>query len=299
MQTQMPLPIDSWEPYMATPSGSTSPQRLQYVRASTLQEALTALRDGLVPLAGGTVITPTWSRVGIDAPGVVDICSVQNLRGIEIHDGSIELGATTTIASLAANGEIYARCPALTQAAQSIGNPSVRRVATVGGNVALRTSTADLIPALLVLQAQVDWATPAGDRSSSIDAIITEGLPQHSLITRLRLSYAPKQYTAFAKFGWRRASAKSIIAVAVCVACSEGVVESLRLSVAGLGPHACRLPAAEGLAVGQRWTDALIDAVARAAANEPPCQLSEPPSEAYRRQLVVAGISELLKRADT
>jgi CO/xanthine dehydrogenase FAD-binding subunit len=277
-------------------AASLSSQDFRYVRVRTLPDIVATLRDSLVPLAGGTVLVPKLCRADVDGPGFVDIRGVKTLQGISIQNSTVELGSTTSIAALADSRELHGRGSAIAEAAQCVGNPNVRRMGTIGGNIALRLPTADLIPALLVSEAHVDWLSADGDGSSPIGQVVTDGLPPHSVITRIRMSSAAEAASGFVKFGWRKASAKTIISVAAQLLCTDGVVEDLRLSVAGLSLNTCRLPHTEARSVGQRWTEALLHMLADSAANEPPAQLPGPPSEWYRRRLIQVAVTELLRR---
>lgn len=54
-------------------------------------------------------------------------------------DGSIRIGATTTVAELAANPMLQALYPVLTQAAASVASPQLRNQGTVAGNLCQKT----------------------------------------------------------------------------------------------------------------------------------------------------------------
>lgn len=272
-------------------NASASVQALRYIRADTLPAIAAALGDGFIPLAGGTVLAPLIPQGLPDAPGLVDIRAAAALAGIGIQGGAVDVGATTTIAELAAHAGLQTTCAALAQAAHSIGNPNVRRVGTLGGNIASRM---DLIPALLVLDAQANCVSPDGEYSSSVAELVNSGVRPHSVITRIRISCPPDTTSAFHKFGWRRASCKSIVTVAARLRCSGRIVEELRLSVSGITAHACRLPKTEAMGITQRWNAALVHSLAESAASETPAQFSGPPSDWYRRRLIAAGIGEVL-----
>jgi len=86
---------------------------------------------------------------------LVDIGRLKELARIWSDDTALYLGATSSLARIAVDAAIRSNFQALAEAAAAVGNPQVRRAATIGGNVALGSATADLVPALLVLDAQV------------------------------------------------------------------------------------------------------------------------------------------------
>lgn len=89
-------------------------------------------------LAGGTDLVPNLRR-GLGAPPVlVDVSALPELGRLEWGDPSF-IGASITLARLAADAEAARRFPALVQAAQAVAGPGHRTVATVGGNLCLDT----------------------------------------------------------------------------------------------------------------------------------------------------------------
>lgn len=85
------------------------------------------------PLAGGTDILVLETQ-GLPVPRVlIKLTDCEALAGIrERDDGSLELGATVTLAELA---ESSIAGPALQATALQIATPQIRQVATVGGNL--------------------------------------------------------------------------------------------------------------------------------------------------------------------
>ena len=110
---------------------------LRIVRPPSLGEALRALgEEGAQPLAGGTDLLPNLRR-GLGAPrALVDLSAVAGLDAIERRaDGSLRLGATVTLATLAADAGVRAGWPALAHAAGLVAGPTHRAAATLGGNL--------------------------------------------------------------------------------------------------------------------------------------------------------------------
>ena len=110
---------------------------LRIVRPPSLGEALRALgEEGAQPLAGGTDLLPNLRR-GLGAPrALVDLSAVAGLDAIEHRaDGSLRLGATVTLAMLAADAGVRAGWPALAHAAGLVAGPTHRAAATLGGNL--------------------------------------------------------------------------------------------------------------------------------------------------------------------
>jgi len=78
-------------------------------------------------------------RSGVSRGPIFDIAPTAALAGIQAEiDGGLRLGALTSIAALAANPAIRAGYPGLAAAAGGLATPQIRRMATIGGNLAQR-----------------------------------------------------------------------------------------------------------------------------------------------------------------
>ena len=91
-------------------------------------------------LAGGTDLLPNMKHELFTPGVVVSLGRVPELRGIRREqDGTLVIGAMTTIADVAASGLVRDQAPVLAQAAGLIASPQLRRAGTIGGNVLLDT----------------------------------------------------------------------------------------------------------------------------------------------------------------
>ncbi len=87
-------------------------------------------------MAGG-MDTFDWLKDRIRKPKVVvDLGMVEELRGIKDAAGGLEIGATTTLTTVANNPLVKERFPLLAEAALIVASPQIRNQGTVGGNVA-------------------------------------------------------------------------------------------------------------------------------------------------------------------
>src|SRR5262245_38616488 len=100
-------------------------------RPRSLREAQAILgNDRAMILAGGTVVMPILNY-GTDAFDTVVSLRASGLSGIEISGGRATIGATTTLAEIEAHPKLGFLRPAL----DAIGSPTLRNMATVGGNL--------------------------------------------------------------------------------------------------------------------------------------------------------------------
>ena len=95
--------------------------------------------DAVILKAGGVDLLDLMKEGLLEPKRVVNLRAVSELgRIVEEKDGSVRIGATVTLAQLAAHPAIRARYRALAQAAGNSASPQLRNVATLGGNLLQR-----------------------------------------------------------------------------------------------------------------------------------------------------------------
>lgn len=111
-----------------------------YVRANSLAVAFKQLEGPASRVhAGGTDLLGCLRDHVMTAEKVVSIGTLAELRGIDVHaDGTVVIGALTTIAELAAHPVIKEKYTALAQAASVVASPQLRNQGTIGGNLCQR-----------------------------------------------------------------------------------------------------------------------------------------------------------------
>src|SRR5687768_5746118 len=128
----------------------------------SVADVVGALGDGAVVIAGGTHVMP---RINTEAHDVAKLVSLRRvgLAGIEVDAGRATVGAATTLARVGADERLAFLAPAV----ESIASPTIRNLATVGGNLFVAQPYGDLAVALLALDAEVDLAGPGGSGTRS------------------------------------------------------------------------------------------------------------------------------------
>lgn len=128
-----------------------------YMRAKSLPEAaaFVAANPDAKLLAGGMTLIPTLKQRLARPSHLVDIGGLPELRGIEVKDGKLVLGAATRHHEVAASAVVRQELPALAYLAGQIGDPQVRNRGTLGGSVANNDPAADYPAAVLALEATI------------------------------------------------------------------------------------------------------------------------------------------------
>jgi len=109
-----------------------------YARAADLDEALALLaEDGAAPFGGGTDLAGQVDR-GIRVPALLVDLRGAGLGAIEPDGNGVRIGATVTLAEIAAS-PLLAPYAAVGRAASLAASPLLRNVGTVGGNLCQHT----------------------------------------------------------------------------------------------------------------------------------------------------------------
>ncbi len=117
----------------------------------SLPGVVETLRDGAVVIAGGTALMP---RINTQAHDVAALVSLRRagLDGVAVAGGRATIGAATTLTALRRDE----RLAFLHGALDTIASPTIRNMATVGGNLFVPQPHGDLAVCLLALDAQVE-----------------------------------------------------------------------------------------------------------------------------------------------
>jgi 4-hydroxybenzoyl-CoA reductase subunit beta len=117
--------------------------QLRTLAPASLEEALAALSRGgerTRLVAGGTDLVPNLKHGLTDADELVLLARVPGLRGVSRGpDGSVRLGALTTLSALSRDPVLLETYPALADAIGQIAGPQLRNMGTLGGNLCLDT----------------------------------------------------------------------------------------------------------------------------------------------------------------
>jgi CO/xanthine dehydrogenase FAD-binding subunit len=187
----------------------------------SVDEVVGLLGSGGTVLAGGTHVMPRLGPSG-------SLVSLRHagLKGISSSDGVVTIGAATTLA------QVGREVAFLRDAIESIASPTIRNLATVGGNLFVPQPHGDLAVCLLALDARVTIVDAGGAREVSVDE--AEGL-----VTQVSFK-TPAQWF-YTKAMRRKQNSASIVTVA-----SDGT----RIALGGVAPRPIRALAAEAALAG-------------------------------------------------
>ncbi len=229
------------------------------IHATSVQDALRALNDsddGLL-LAGGQTLIPTLKQRLTSAGDIIDLSGIGELSGIDSESGAVVVGAMTRHDAVANSATVKDRISALADLAESIGDPQVRNMGTIGGSIANNDPAADYPAALVGLGATVNiLAADGNSRSIGSDDFFTgmfeTALNEGEIITSV--SFPVPDRAAYVKFP-NPASRYAVVGVFVSQTGS-----SVRLAVTGAGASVFRVGEMER-ALEQSFSASSIDGI--------------------------------------
>lgn len=201
-------------------------------------------------VAGGTEVNARgWCVRCAGAAGVDRAVGVAHLPlgGIRKTDTEVTLGANACIQELIEHPD----CPRLlVDAARQFANRNIRQMATIGGNLAGNKSCSNLIPSLLVMDAQVRLATAAGEKTVPLVDYVTAHDPR-DLIVSITVSAHRAQALSATRKHSRTVNDISIISAAAAFLGGADRVERPLVALGGVAATVIRLRALESALEGR------------------------------------------------
>jgi aerobic carbon-monoxide dehydrogenase medium subunit len=268
------------------------PGKFDYVRASSLDDAVRALDEGgedAKVIAGGQSLLPLL-RLRLANPDLlVDVGSLTGLRGVSDHGDSLLIGALTTHDEVVRDPLVAQHCGLLAEAAGTVADPAVRHRGTLGGSLSHADPAGDLPAVVVALGATMQAHGPGGERTIAAEDFFTDylttTLAANEILTGIQVPKLGAGWGySYQKFH-RTAQAWAIVGVAALARRTNGQVAEARIGLANMGAVPVRARAAEAAAAG---ADTSADALRSAAQHadegtRPPADLHG--AADYRRHL--------------
>lgn len=263
--------------------------KFDYVSPSSLSElcSLTASASNgeIMLLAGGTDAILQLRRREATPRCVVGLKRVPELDFVsERVDGSLAIGAMTTLQTLMSSPDVRRRYGVLAVTAAQIAGIELRNVATIGGNIAGALPCADLPPPLITLGAKVKLVSQGGERWVPIeDFLVGYGKTAASkgeVVTEVNVpGTAPESASVYLKYHDRQSMDMTVAGVAASVELDPGggVCRDIRLAYAGAAATVFRAKQAETVLRGEALTEEGLDGAAEAA-----CAEASPRADSWR-----------------
>lgn len=279
------------------------------------------------PVAGGTDLMVQFRRhapvpVELDATPLF-VTRVPELRAIRRHADAWSIGAAVTLRELAC----HELCDGnLGETLRWFASPAIRNVATIGGNVCNASPAGDLLPWLLVRDAELLLASRRGRRTVAVaDFVVAPGrttlAPDELLVALLVPDRAGRERGDSGdadgrRFSWyRKVSPRRSNALAKLSVCAEasrtrdGRLARLAMGIGAVAPTPIRVPEAETMLAGASAADlrpagsggrparsSLVTAALAAYENHIRPIDDQRSTAGYRRRTTLRLIADLLER---
>jgi len=255
-------------------------------------------------IGGGTDLLVNIRRGIVEPTTLVDMTGVSELTRISADDKGLEIGASATLVDVAAHRGVIRHYPVVAQAAHGVAGPTQRNMGTVGGNLCLDTRcifynqstwwraannhclkttgdvchvapksqgvcfatfSGDLAPALLVLDAQIELAGPAGRHTLPLrdfyigyarhDGASGDGkkylaLAPGEIVAAVRARNTPGLRSGYDKIRIRRSIEYPVAGVAVALRRDGASLTDLRIAFTGTNPRPVLLDGTAALCGG-------------------------------------------------
>lgn len=239
----------------------------QLISPVSLGEALDVLaqNDGVwKPFAGGTDLMVLLEAGKLPHQNYVNIWNLKELKGIEVTDDFVKLGALTTYTEVQEHPVLRAEFPMLCQAAKETGGIAIQNRGTIGGNIVNASPAADSPPALLAYDAELELVSKEETRTTPYSRFHT-GYKQmdirpDELLRAIRLPRTSEPLTHYyRKVGTRKAQAISKVCFAAAAQTSEDRIVRVRIALGSVAPIPIRCHRTEQALENQALTNKVIE----------------------------------------
>ncbi len=272
------------------------------IKAETVDKAIKHLAENpdAKLIAGGTDVLIKLRQGKSEYCELVDIHDIDELKFIRIDDDkSIVIGSGMVFSKIIESDIIKKHIPMLCEAAESLGGPQVRNMATIGGNICNGVTSADSASSLFTLNAILILKGEDGTREIPIsDFYLGPGrvdLKKCEVLTAFKITHDNYQgyFGHYYKYAMRDAMDIATIGCAVCLKTKNGILKDYRIAYGVAGPVPMRCRETEKTVINKKVSKDLLDEIAKTVEKDVNPRTSWRASREFRINI----IKELSKRA--
>jgi len=229
--------------------------------------------DDTMVIAGGTDLLTKMKHRRTVPRRIINIKQIPHLDRISYDEtDGLRIGALATVQAIETAAVIARRFPALKQAAAVLGTTQIRNTATLGGNLANASPSAEFAPPLIALGASVRCVGLGGERRVAVEELfVAPGktvLRRDELLTEVHVPALPAgAQSVYLKHSLRRMDV-AIASAAVFLWREGDLCREVRIALGAVGPTPFRATKAEAALRGQRLSAQRLEEAARVASHE-------------------------------
>ena len=216
-------------------------------------------------------------------------------------DGTVRIGALTTLSALEHSREIQTRIPVIANTMKTLSNVRVRNVATLGGCLAHGDPHMDLPPVLIALGASLRVIGPDGERVIPMAELLTgyyeTQLAKNELIAEVVIPPQDGKSSVYLKCTTRAAHDWPALGVAVSLGGNRDDVRQADVVISAATERAMRAEKTSAMLVGAKASGKLLKDAGECAVTELELIGDAQGSVPYKRQLVRVYVERALRQA--
>jgi CO/xanthine dehydrogenase FAD-binding subunit len=259
-------------------------------RAGTPAAAVAALAEpGALLVAGGTLAMRAVNE-GRAFPASIVSLRDDAFRGVTRDGNTVRIGAATPVADLARPELAF-----LVEVLRGFGSPTLRNMATVGGNLFARQPYGDLGVALMALDAKLVIEGAAGPRTVPLTDFYAREPDRADVVMAILFDVPRPLSWRWTKATRRALNAAAIVSVAAVIDMdASGLVRAARIALGGVDRVPVRSAAAETVLVGRKLEAESAEAAGHAAAAAHPFFTDAHASAWYRQRVLPVHVRRAL-----
>jgi CO/xanthine dehydrogenase FAD-binding subunit len=247
------------------------PAPFTYILATSLDHALLLKAehgDEARFLAGGQSLIPAMNFRLARPAVLIDINRIPELAGVDLsRTDQVRLGAMTRYRALERDGDFLKICPLFADALPHIAHPAIRNRGTVGGNLSHADPASELPAIAIAVRAKMRIKSSRGERELAasdffVGLLATDIQPDEMLVEVTLPKTPPKSGSCFMELARRRGDFALAGVAAIVSLDDDDCVTHLRLALCGVGETPVDASTAAASLIGQKCTEAAIEAVA-------------------------------------
>jgi CO/xanthine dehydrogenase FAD-binding subunit len=275
-------------------------KQFEYFKAEGYPDIFKYIKKGYLPFAGGTDVTIKVKEGFLRASGLLYIGDMLELKGIELREDSLFIGAAEKISDIISDKAVIANFPGLIQSIELIGSLQIRNQATLGGNLGNCSPVADSMPILMALNAKVHIVSENSRKVIELrdfpKGVCQTALDTGEIIEKIEIPLIKnRNLQAYRKFGQRPEVAIQKCSTAVVFEYEEDgeTVKQAGIAIGAVAVRALRCTQAEKAIKGQKITNEIIEKIAGLISQESKPINDIRSTKEYRQEMVGEGFREI------
>ena len=252
--------------------------------------------------AGGTELLLAMKHSALNYRHLIDLKVVSGLNSIDVRNGALEIGATSTHRSIEFSAAVQQHQPALAEMESRVANVRVRATGTLGGNLCFAEPHSDPATLLLVLGATVRVESASGAREIPLDKLIggayASNLRPGEILTKISVPVAkPTHRAAYLKF---QVHERPTLGIGLWLETPDGgqTISAARVAVGCVCPFPTRVIDAEQFLAGSRAAvEKHLEEAADAIADAADLVDDHEGSPEYKRHLIHVFLQRAFRKA--